>query len=131
MSDSTLTTAAALFKALAHPVRLRVLAMLRAGELCVCQLTAIAGLAYSTMSVHLRELRRAGLIEERKEGRWVYYRLTSEPRASALLDEVFRRAANDPQVAADVRVLGRVCCFPPEEVCKAGLDPDRLPAKEA
>lgn len=64
-------------KALAHPVRLRLLAMLRSGPLCVCQMTMVVGLAASTVSEHLAELREAELLSERRVGRWVEYRLTS------------------------------------------------------
>ena len=71
-----------LLKTLAHPARLRILALLRESELCVCQIKAVVGLAPSTLSEHLTELRRAGLLSERKDGRWVYYRL--KPRKSQL-----------------------------------------------
>ncbi|HNX31829.1 MAG TPA: metalloregulator ArsR/SmtB family transcription factor [Holophaga sp.] len=71
-----------LLKTLAHPARLRILAVLRDGELCVCQINAVVGLAPSTVSEHLTELRRAGLLSERKDGRWVYYKL--KPKRSLL-----------------------------------------------
>ena len=64
-------------KAIAHPVRLRLLAMLRGGPLCVCQMTVVVGLAASTVSEHLSELREAGLVLERKVARWVEYRLST------------------------------------------------------
>ena len=64
-------------KAIAHPVRLRLLAMLRSGPLCVCQMTVVVGLAASTVSEHLSELREAGLVLERKVARWVEYRLST------------------------------------------------------
>jgi ArsR family transcriptional regulator len=51
-------------KALGHPGRLRILAMLRGGPLCVCQITAALGLSGSTVSAHLSDLRRAGLVTE-------------------------------------------------------------------
>ena len=63
-------------KAMGHPVRLRLLAMLRGGPLCVCQMTVVVKLAASTVSEHLSELRKAGLVVERKDGRWVEYRLS-------------------------------------------------------
>ena len=71
-----------LLKALAHPVRLRILAMLRGGELCLCQMTAVLDLAASTVSAHLGDLKRAGLVEERKDGRWVFHRLADGEEAS-------------------------------------------------
>lgn len=106
-----------LLKTLAHPARLRILALLRDGELCVCQINAVVGLAPSTLSEHLTELRRAGLLSERKAGRWVYYRL--EPRKSRLemvqvlwkhLDKS-RPVREDQKRSADVRKtpLGAIC----------------------
>ena len=74
-------------KALAHPVRLRILAMLRRGPLCVCQMTAVLQLAASTVSAHLSDLRRSDLVLERKAGKWVEYRLADD--ASARPSQVF------------------------------------------
>jgi len=65
----------AVTKALADPNRVRILLALRRGELCVCQITELFGLASSTMSKHLSILHQAGLILSRKTERWVYYRL--------------------------------------------------------
>ena len=62
-------------KALADENRVRALLALRHGELCVCRITELFGLAVSTVSKHLSILYQAGLVESRKEGRWMYYRL--------------------------------------------------------
>ena len=62
-------------KALADENRVRTLLALRKGELCVCQITELFGLAPSTVSKHLSILFQAGLVESRKEGRWIYYQL--------------------------------------------------------
>ncbi len=78
MGSTPLDQLTRLHKALAHPVRVRILAMLRGGELCVCQLNAVIGLAPSTISAHLTDLKDAGLVAERKAGRWVHY--PSNPR---------------------------------------------------
>jgi ArsR family transcriptional regulator len=72
-----------LLRALAEPIRLRVLQALQHGERCVCDLTADLELAQSKLSFHLRVLKEAGLIRARQEGRWIYYRL--EPSALLLL----------------------------------------------
>src|SRR5512146_2972049 len=77
MTTTPLTRLVQLHKAIGHPVRLRLLAMLREGPLCVCQMTVVTRLAASTVSEHLSELRRAGLLSERKEGRWVECRLAA------------------------------------------------------
>jgi ArsR family transcriptional regulator, arsenate/arsenite/antimonite-responsive transcriptional repressor len=67
--------AATLFHALSDETRLAVLAMLRHGERCVCDLQDALDVAQSRLSFHLRVLRDAGLVRDRKEGRWSYYRL--------------------------------------------------------
>jgi ArsR family transcriptional regulator len=64
-----------LFKAVADPVRLRLLHLLAAGEVCVCHLHGALHLPQSTVSRHLAYLRRRGLVVGRKEGLWVHYRL--------------------------------------------------------
>lgn len=66
----------AVFKAVAEPVRVRILKLLQGGELCVCQLMEILGHSQSTISGHLAILKNAGLVKDRKEGRWAYYSLS-------------------------------------------------------
>ena len=63
------------FHALGDELRLDVLALLRGGERCVCELTASLELAQSRLSFHLKVLKDAGLISQRREGRWSYYAL--------------------------------------------------------
>jgi DNA-binding transcriptional ArsR family regulator len=113
-------------KALAHPVRLRLVAMLRGGELCVCQMTAVLELAASTVSAHLADLKRAGLVEERKDGRWVFHRLAQDAAAAAHLDPVWRSLARDPQLEADARLLRELRRVPVEELCRVELDLTRV-----
>jgi ArsR family transcriptional regulator len=116
-------------KALAHPVRLRILAMLRGGELCVCQMTAVLDLAASTVSAHLADLKRAGLVGERKDGRWVFHRLDEGEAAAALLEPVWRAIAGDPQVEADARLLRDLRRVSVEDLCRVDLDLKRLGIK--
>ena len=66
-----------IFKALSDTNRIRILKMLETRPLCVCEITAILGLAVSTVSKHLSILRDAGLIFDLKEGKWVNYYLNS------------------------------------------------------
>ena len=70
--------AAALFHALSDPTRLRLVDLLRGGERCVCDLTDALEAGQSRLSFHLKTLKDAGLVLDRKEGRWVYYRLNPE-----------------------------------------------------
>ena len=120
-----LATTVEVLKALAHPVRLRMVAMLRGGELCVCQMTAVLELAASTVSAHLADLKRAGLVEERKDGRWVFHRLAQE-EAVAHLEPVWASLARDPQLEADARLLRELRRVPVEELCRVDLDLGRL-----
>jgi len=61
------------YKALADKTRLRILALLAHGELCVCELVPILSMSQPSVSQHLRKLRQAGLVKERKTAQWVYY----------------------------------------------------------
>ena len=68
----------AIAKALSDPHRVRALMALRGGELCVCQIIELLGLSPSSVSRHMTLLRDAGLLESRKDSRWVYYRFADE-----------------------------------------------------
>jgi ArsR family transcriptional regulator len=64
-----------LFHALSDPTRLRIVELLRHGERCVCDLTEAAAAAQSRLSFHLKVLKDAGLVSDRREGRWIYYEI--------------------------------------------------------
>ena len=66
-----------IFKALMHPVRLSILEILRQGEQCVCHLEAVLGYRQAYISQHLKVLREAGLVEDRRDGSRIFYRLTT------------------------------------------------------
>ena len=66
------------FHALSDVKRLRILEILRSGECCVCDLAGSLDIRQSLLSFHLRTLRDAGLVSDRKEGRWVHYALNEE-----------------------------------------------------
>ncbi len=86
MSRDEAEQSAALLKAVADPVRLRLLSAIRAtddGEACVCDLTELVGLAQPTVSHHLKVLTEAGLLEREKRGTWAWFRLVP-----ARLDDV-------------------------------------------
>ncbi len=126
MAPVTLSRLVDTHKALAHPARLRILAMLRDGEMCVCQIIAALGLAGSTISAHVRELRRAGLIDARKDGRWVYYRLEGGAEVRDLLQGLWDRLGADARVQLDRSLTRKIRKFSPQEVRDAGLDLTRL-----
>ncbi|HEX3581787.1 MAG TPA: metalloregulator ArsR/SmtB family transcription factor [Thermoanaerobaculia bacterium] len=109
-------------KAIGHPVRLRLLAMLRGGPLCVCQMTGVVKLAASTVSEHLGELRRAGLVAERKNGRWVEYRLSD----AEWLDTSWPSLDDDPDVKADALIARELRRISLDELCATDLDLRRI-----
>jgi ArsR family transcriptional regulator len=82
-SSTDLSRAAELFHALSDGTRLSILQRLRFGERCVCELTDAMDAAQSRLSFHLRVLREAGLVNDRREGRWMYYTLNPEALAEA------------------------------------------------
>jgi len=126
MMTRLLADTVAVYKALAHPARLRIISMLRGGELCVCQITAVLGAATSTVSAHLAELRRSGLVTERKDGRWVYYALAGDVAGEdGPVD--WDALGGDRQLADDAALVARLREIGPEEVCRVNLDLDRLP----
>jgi ArsR family transcriptional regulator, arsenate/arsenite/antimonite-responsive transcriptional repressor len=129
MRETPLEALTRLHKALAHPVRVRMLAMLRRGELCVCQLNAVIGLAPSTVSAHLAELKDAGLVAERKAGRWVHYRLAAEGAGEATLSALWPAIEKDQQVADDRRLLHEVTNLPVETICRPGFNLAALRAR--
>src|SRR6059036_631813 len=82
-----LRRAARVFHALSDETRLQILERLREGERCVCELTDVLGAAQSRLSFHLKTLKDAGLVTDRRDGRWSYYALDPEalePIAEAL-----------------------------------------------
>ncbi|MEM1570312.1 MAG: metalloregulator ArsR/SmtB family transcription factor [Candidatus Bathyarchaeia archaeon] len=77
LDDRFISEKSRLFKALANETRLKILMLLDVrGEMCVCELMSALGLTQPTISHHLGILKNAGLIRERKSGKWVYYRIT-------------------------------------------------------
>ncbi len=105
-------------KALADSNRMRVLAALMGcEEMCVCQITELLGLATATVSRHMSILHAARLVESRKQGRWVYYRL-SQTFPPLLREWLGESLALSEQAHADrVTVAGVMSCDP-GELCR-------------
>ena len=72
---SELTT---IFKALSDETRLRIIKLLEKGELCVCDITTALGMVQPKVSFHLSTLKEAGLIKDRKQGKWIHYSLNGQ-----------------------------------------------------
>lgn len=108
-------------KALGDSNRLRILLALRRRELCVCQITELLRLAPSTVSRHLSLLQTAGLIESRKDERWVYYRWPSwscPVHVREALDWVSKSLRNEPNIARDAKRLKSILRRDPKTTCQ-------------
>src|SRR5438477_3431750 len=101
-----LTRAAQLFHALSDETRLGVIEKLRSGEQCVCDLQDDLDAAQSRLSFHLKVLREAGLVSDRKEGRWSYY--TIVPTALAEVHDL--AVAMQPKKSALPMLRAGSCC---------------------
>jgi DNA-binding transcriptional ArsR family regulator len=94
---------------------------LRNGELCVCQITGLFGLAPSTVSKHLSILFQAGLVESRKDGRWIYYQLPGKNAPVVIreaIDWIEKALTDNPQVMDDNKRLKSILKQDPAELCK-------------
>jgi len=103
-----------LFSALADRTRLRLLNLLRSGELCVCYFVEILEETQPKISRHLAYLRRAGVVTARRDGKWIHYSLArpEDPHAAAVLDATLHAIENERQMKHDRLALSRVCCGP-------------------
>src|ERR1041385_415402 len=119
--------AVAFAKALADATRLRVIAVLREGELCVCELCDALEATQSTLSTHLTLLRDAGITRTRKQGKWIYYRLSNE---AAPLIETFLRyfadARRDKRMRRDTDRLRQRLKLRQNGCCSVGFRQDRV-----
>src|SRR5512141_2208203 len=105
-----------LFKALADTTRLRILGLLLTGEVCVCDIHESLKIPQSKASRHLAYLRRAGLVETRRTGLWIHYRLgkLADPVLAAIVDGVRHALAHTDTVHRDAERLQKRtgCCVP-------------------
>ena len=108
-------------KAFADENRIRIIGVLKGRELCVCQLIELLCLAPSTVSKHLSILKNARLIDSRKQGRWMYYRLADEEGAPhhviEALDWMVRSIAETDQFILDDERMEEILRIDPEILC--------------
>lgn len=104
-------------KAIAHPLRLRVLGLLAENEFCVCQVAEVMEVPLSSVSEALRELRRAGFTRERKEGRWVFVSSVPDLEASPLLRGLMAELRHLPEFQADQQRAQGIRSLSVAEVC--------------
>jgi ArsR family transcriptional regulator, arsenate/arsenite/antimonite-responsive transcriptional repressor len=98
-----------LFKALADKTRLRILALLGKNEVCVCHIHDSLGLPQPTVSRHLAYLRRAGLVDVRRDGVWMHYKVARsvDPNVRMVLTAAVNAATNVPTTAHDRKQFQR------------------------
>jgi ArsR family transcriptional regulator len=105
-----------LFKALADETRLRILGLLLTGEVCVCNIHESLKIPQPKASRHLAYLRRAGLVDTRRDGLWIHYRLghLADPVLTAIVDAVGHGLAHTETVQRDAERLQKRtgCCVP-------------------
>jgi ArsR family transcriptional regulator len=100
------------FSALADKTRLRLLNLMRDGEVCVCFFASTLGTNNPKISRHLAYLKRANLVAARREGKWMHYRINPpiEPGPRAVFDSTLRMLADDRQMLRDLAKLADYCC---------------------
>ena len=109
--------------AVVDPSRVRILKLLEPGELCVCQITAVLDLAPATISKHLALLKSSGLVQQRREGKWIYYRLAEHELndyTRPFLALVRNALASDVTIDGDRRLLAKVLSTPIRLVAEQG-----------
>lgn len=102
------------FAALADRTRLRLLNLMRDGEVCVCFFAETLGTNNPKISRHLAYLKRAGLVTGRREGKWIHYsiRRPEDEQAAGIFDSLLKTFETDKEMLADRRNLVDVCCAP-------------------
>jgi ArsR family transcriptional regulator len=122
MGRSAIFNLVTLFAALADPTRLRLLNLMDGREVCVCYFVEILKQGQPKISRHLAYLRRAGIVEARRDGKWMHYRIErpDDPRAASILNAIFKSFETDRNMQADLARLGQACCEPQRFVTLQG-----------
>jgi len=114
--DKRVAAVERLFRALGDATRLRILGLLSTGEVCVCHIHESLQLSQPKVSRHLASLRRAGLVDTRRQGLWVYYRLAGakDPVEHAIRQAVAHTLGHLETLRRDARRLQKKtgCCLP-------------------
>lgn len=106
--------------ALSDPNRVRLLVACLDGERCVCQLVELIDLSNASISKHLATLKNAGLLESRKDGRWVHYKVPQSPIAivNDALNFIRTHALNDQAITSDIAKLVEIDAIDPVALAK-------------
>ena len=123
--DKQISSMERLFQALADGTRLRILGLLLAGEVCVCDIHESLKIPQPKASRHLAYLRKAGLVEARREGLWIHYRLadSADPVVRTIRDAVTHALGHVDTVRKDSERLERKtgCCAPAPSATRPAL----------
>lgn len=111
------------FQALGDNTRLRLLNLMGNQEICVCYLVEVLGQPQSKISRHLAYLRRAGIVDARREGKWMHYRIVMPPSAGAaqVLQHTIDWLKEEREMQADRARLVKACCNPAKFVALQGV----------
>jgi ArsR family transcriptional regulator len=103
---------AELFKILSDSTRLRLLNLLARGEVCVCDLHGTLGVDQPKVSRHLARMKRAGLVDARRNGKWMHYQLArhADPLVRHVLEGLRAWMGKETRMNSERRRLGEVCC---------------------
>ena len=114
MKTRPVTTLEQLFRALGDETRLRILALLAAGEICVCHIHGALAIPQPTASRHLAYLRKTGLVATRKDGLWVHYRIAvpSDPAMASVLAATIDALRSTRGISNDRRKLSGLTSIP-------------------
>ena len=114
------------FAALADRTRLRLLNLLRDGEVCVCFFAGTLGTNNPKISRHLAYLKRAGLVTARRDGKWMHYSLhpPTDDKARDIFNATLQMLDSDPQMRRDRKELINYCCSPNAPVAIKGQHKD-------
>jgi ArsR family transcriptional regulator len=117
-----------LLAALADPTRLRLLNLMDGREVCVCYFVEILKQGQPKISRHLAYLRRAGIVNARREGKWMHYRIEppSDPAALSILDATLKSLQANKAMQKDLARLSQACCEPQRFITLQGAP---LPAQ--
>jgi ArsR family transcriptional regulator len=101
-----------LFEAIADPTRLRLINLMAEGETCVCFFVEVLGEGQPKISRHLAYLRERGVVEARRDGKWMHYRLVvpEDPARGKVLEAVLESFRSDRRMLRDRMALARACC---------------------
>ena len=108
-----------IFKALSDKNRLRITACLfYFEELCACQITELLQVTGATVSRHLSQLSASGILDSRKEGRWIFYFIRPEMKKERIIPWIEERVQASEQFKSDMDALKAITACDPEEICR-------------